>query len=364
MRERAMTLNEYEHHLLHIAPAKGEYVSAFASAVEIGHLEGKLRETLTRIDPRVIFVYTDSVGVARQCNEFRTGMQCTTIKSIHDYRSVLRGNGFSPLTGRRFAIGHTPSSWMGSLRRDAQTRVLEWESPLKHRLRLQHLCGFDVFEIHSRDMADTLAQVGICSSAVVINPPSYSKKVDRTDSSSGDPKFGGICFVGSLVRGKGAQYLLKALRRVSGNPKVTVVGEGYQLPSLQKYATTHGLDVTFTGRLTHNEVLREIERCGFLCFPSLLDGFGLVVADAMAAGKPVVAFDAGGIRELVIHEHTGLLVKTMDTRGLATSIQRLIDEPALRRTLGVNAQEHVANRFSLQAHVERTRALLAGFNRD
>jgi glycosyltransferase involved in cell wall biosynthesis len=88
------------------------------------------------------------------------------------------------------------------------------------------------------------------------------------------------------------------------------------------------------------------------------DPFPRSVLEAMAAGRPVVAFRSGGTPELVEHEETGLLVEVGDVEGLAAAFQRLGSDGELRRRLGQRGRERAARCFSIESHVERMEALL------
>jgi len=93
---------------------------------------------------------------------------------------------------------------------------------------------------------------------------------------------------------------------------------------------------------------RIFKRIDIFVMPSKFEGFGLVLAEAMAAGTACVAYASSNLPELVAHEHDGLLVPPGDIEGLANSINRLLRCPDLRRTLGQNAHATAAARFSAE----------------
>jgi glycosyltransferase involved in cell wall biosynthesis len=78
-----------------------------------------------------------------------------------------------------------------------------------------------------------------------------------------------------------------------------------------------------------------------------------VVAEAMAAGRPVVAANAGGIPEIVEHDVTGLLVTPGDVSGFAAGVQRLLADPALRHSLGAAGRRRAEQLFAVGPHAER-----------
>ena len=91
--------------------------------------------------------------------------------------------------------------------------------------------------------------------------------------------------------------------------------------------------------------------------PALREGLGVSLLKAAAAGVPVVGFRAGGVTEVVVDEHTGLLVPTEDVLALTAAVARLLDNPPLRLQFGDNARHHVADTFSASVMVQRHAAL-------
>ena len=90
--------------------------------------------------------------------------------------------------------------------------------------------------------------------------------------------------------------------------------------------------------------------------PSIREGFGLALVEAMAAGKPVVASAAGGMVELASDGETALMVPPGDSVSLAHAINRFIDDDALRMKIAENARKH-SGLFSIQRNVEELEAL-------
>jgi len=80
---------------------------------------------------------------------------------------------------------------------------------------------------------------------------------------------------------------------------------------------------------------------------SLEEGFGLSVTEAMAKGRAVVASDVGGLRQQLASPRAGLLVPPGDHAAVVTALRTLLDDPALRRALGAQAAEVVADRYTM-----------------
>jgi glycosyltransferase involved in cell wall biosynthesis len=91
--------------------------------------------------------------------------------------------------------------------------------------------------------------------------------------------------------------------------------------------------------------------------PSRWEGLSLALAEAMGAGRAVVATDVGGNPEVVRHGQTGLLVPSMDPAALTAALASLANDPALRASLGDAASADARARFSIEEHVRQLSAL-------
>jgi glycosyltransferase involved in cell wall biosynthesis len=157
---------------------------------------------------------------------------------------------------------------------------------------------------------------------------------------SGEAEPAEILYAGRLSPEKGIQELVEA----GPGLNLVVAGDG-PLRSLVPEAL---------GFLTPAELAERYRRAAVVVCPSRSEGFGVVCAEAMAHGKPVVATAVGGLQELVRHGRTGLLVEPGDPAGLRAAIDLLLGDPALRRRLGENARADVAERFAWPAVTRAT----------
>ncbi len=160
--------------------------------------------------------------------------------------------------------------------------------------------------------------------------------------------------VGRLTSEKGHEILLQAMRFVrSALPAagLAIVGGGELEPSLRAQADE---GVHFLGPMESREVLPIFD---LYVHPSYYESQGLAILEAMAAGRPVVATDTGGVRDVVIHGHTGLLVPPGNPHALAESVIRLATDREEAQRLATNAAERVRREFSLQAMLDRYASL-------
>jgi glycosyltransferase involved in cell wall biosynthesis len=139
--------------------------------------------------------------------------------------------------------------------------------------------------------------------------------------------------------------------RIVGHEELSTVAE------LRAYAAERGMEdhVSFEGfRADVPGLLAELD---IFVLPSLWEGFGLVLLEAMAAGRPVVASAVGPIPEIVVEGETGLLVPPGDSDALARAVVRLLRDPRLAARLGRAGRARVEAKFGLDGMVARTDAL-------
>lgn len=150
--------------------------------------------------------------------------------------------------------------------------------------------------------------------------------------------------VGGLKERKGQDLVLKALQKIRQRRSDVVyvlVGEGSWEQGLKTLAKDLGVSdcVIFAGNKTGDELVAYFQACDiYVHTPKVVDlnfeGFGIVYLEAGACGKPVVATDAGGIRDAVIDGETGLIAPDLDVDGIADRILLLLNDPMLAATMG------------------------------
>ena len=156
-----------------------------------------------------------------------------------------------------------------------------------------------------------------------------------------------VLFVGAMSRHKGLDVLLEAHARLRRPVPLVLIGS--QWPGMPRLPP----GVTVLHDWPHEAVRLAWERCTLGVVPSVWrEPFGLVALEAMAAARPVVASDIGGLSEIVAPGETGLLVAPGDAGELSDAIARLLDDPGLRARMGTAARERV-ELFSPQRIVPR-----------
>lgn len=171
-----------------------------------------------------------------------------------------------------------------------------------------------------------------------------------------------ILYVGRLERGKGAEHLIRALPTVverHSGASLDIIGSGSLEPALREMVGALGLGahVQFHGFVLPAQIASFYRQAAVVAVPS--DGpeaFGLTAAEAMSAGRAVVAARSGGLEEVVQHGKTGLLVPPGRPDILALALTRLLSDPALRHRMEEAAREQALAAFSTDAFIEATLA--------
>jgi glycosyltransferase involved in cell wall biosynthesis len=164
-----------------------------------------------------------------------------------------------------------------------------------------------------------------------------------------------IGFVGWLLPIKGPGYLLKAMEYVwSDHPEASVVFVGKGDLDVKLRAET--LRMNANGRVKFLGWRQDVDEImpifDMLVLPSLNEGMGRVLVEAMAAGKPVVASRVGGIPDLVRHGVTGFLVPPADEKALADGIKKLLSDPEKAFVMGIQGRKF-CKQFSLEAMIQK-----------
>jgi glycosyltransferase involved in cell wall biosynthesis len=166
-----------------------------------------------------------------------------------------------------------------------------------------------------------------------------------------------VGMVGRLVEQKGFAFGLEAFARIADrfpDGRLLIAGDGPLRRELERRAETLGLSgrVLFLGWCPDAAAL--MGALDLLLVPSLWEGFGLVILEAMARGLPVIASAVGGIPEVVVAGTTGILVQPRDVDGISRALAELLDDGARRQHLGQAARERVRENFGAQRMVAQT----------
>lgn len=165
---------------------------------------------------------------------------------------------------------------------------------------------------------------------------------------------------GALDRIKGVHYFLGAAQKVLQEfpgTQFLVSGSGPEEDRLRELSRSLGIDkqVTFVPSL--NDFSAAIQAMDIFCLPSLKQGLGSIMLEAMARGRPVIATRTGGVYSVVEDQVNGLIVPPGDIESLSQHIIELLQDPDRARQLGEAGREHVRQEYSVTRMLEQTAKL-------
>lgn len=153
-----------------------------------------------------------------------------------------------------------------------------------------------------------------------------------------------ILFLGRFEKRKGAKYLLRAIpaiRENHPNTRFIFVGEGPLRAGFQRFVERRGWrDVMFTGYVSNEDKARYFSSAHIFCAPAIGgESLGIVLLEAMAAGKPIVASDISGYATVITHGIDGLLTPPRSSGDLAQAIEQLLKSESLRHKFSLAGRQ-------------------------
>lgn len=187
-----------------------------------------------------------------------------------------------------------------------------------------------------------------------VEPRLYAAAGDVRDT---PPAF---IFVGRLAPVKGLRLLIEAFGRVLAeepNAKLTVVGDGPDRTWLKDAVKPYGASVQVAGALSQAEVAEELKKARALVLPSFAEGVPVVLMEAMASGRPVIASQVAGVGELVETGISGYLTAPGDVEALTDRMLTLARDIELAAQMGAAGRDKVKSDFDISAEAEKIGAL-------
>lgn len=173
-----------------------------------------------------------------------------------------------------------------------------------------------------------------------------------------------ILFTGSLLKHKGINYLIKAIELISKKQeiKLLIIGKGPEERNLKQLVKSLNLEknIQFLGYINNRKIKDYYNQALMVVVPSIWrEQFPHAVLEAMAMQKPIIAFNTGGIPELIENNKTGILVQRLNYKELAEKIQFLLDNKKIREEFGKQARENYKKNYTSKTHLKK---LLEAYN--
>ncbi len=247
---------------------------------------------------------------------------------------------------------------------------------LLNKIELLNLHAADLVVVVSKTMKDDLAQRGIASDKILVNPNGvdperYSPEVDgspiRHRYGLGNKTV--IGFIGTFGPWHGAEVLVEAFGcllqeypEYRGRLKLLMIGDGVTRPQVDAAISGYNLadDCILTGLVSQDQGPIHLAACDILASPHVPNpdgtpffGSPTKLFEYMAMGKGIVASDLDQIGEVLRHNETAWMVKPGNAMSLMLGLKALADDEELRRSLGQAARQEVLAHYTWQAHTQR-----------
>jgi glycosyltransferase involved in cell wall biosynthesis len=302
---------------------------------DVAHLHFSLTEPLAdlvlRSLPTVWFAHTYAAFCPSGARLFQRGDTVCTLHGVPDARCLV--NAF---------VRRCNTARPGRL----------WDSFRHSRTAGMLLRRADAIVCDSEFVRRSHAKNGFAEERIHVLPSPVPLPTRTDVTSAAEPT---VLFVGRITAEKGVDYLLRAVPLIDARCKVVVIGDGYELTRQRDLAVRLGIGdrVQFLGAVDRDVVHDYYRRATVVVVPSVWpEPFGMIGPEAMSFGLPVVAFHVGGIPEWLADGETGFLVQPRDVTALAGRVNLVLRDRSLANRLGARGRQVVAERFTLDRHVD------------
>jgi glycosyltransferase involved in cell wall biosynthesis len=221
-------------------------------------------------------------------------------------------------------------------------RVIRERDAARDARRDEEMGAADFIHANSEVTARSLVEAGYPADRIMTVPLGAPPAAMENELLQGPPEAPAFLFVGNVALHKGAHHLLDAWRGAacSRNARLDLYGR-WALP--ESFLPAPGENVLFHGRASPEVIRGAMRRASVLILPSVCDGFGMVVTEAMAQGLPVICSSNAGASQLVVEGENGFIVPPANPDRLAERIVWCIENAHRLREMGRNALETARN---------------------
>jgi starch synthase len=272
------------------------------------------------------------------------------IRTLHRIPLVVTLHSMEPLRpwkADQLGSGYLLSSWIEKTAVEAADRVIAVSERMRDDILAHFRCepakvvvihnGIDPERFRRTERRDALDRLGVTSPYVL--------------------------FVGRITDQKGIFHLLEAAPKLPAGVQVVLCASAPDTPEIEerlRRAVAAQPSILWINEMVPVEVVGQLySHAAVFCCPSVYEPFGLINLEAMACETPVVASAVGGILEVVEDGKTGILVPPAKPDELAAALRRVLENPALGRSMGQAGRRRVEARFSWASVAERTERVYA-----
>ncbi|HEY3755940.1 MAG TPA: glycosyltransferase family 4 protein [Opitutaceae bacterium] len=317
-------------------------------------LEGGLGAAVAQFEPDVIFLHKLSdAAVLREL----AGGEVPVVRMVHDHDLYcMRGYKYHYFTRAICTRGASPYCLFpcgASIARASGGGLpVRWVSYLAKRREIALNRSFHRLIVASGYMRDELLRNGFAAEQIEIHAP-VPRPAGASDRANFHP-CNRIVYAGQIIRGKGVDVLLESLARVRTPFECFILGDGSQREECEDLSRRLGLGgrVHFAGFVPQSRVAEFYRDASLAVMSSLWpEPFGATGLEAMRCGLPVVAFDAGGIKEWLLDGANGYLVPWMDRAAFAERVDQLLSDKLQAQRLGEAGRRLADERFSFNGYI-------------
>ncbi len=234
--------------------------------------------------------------------------------------------------------------WKKWVNQTGVSKINQFIGPIFEKLVLKTRChGIHTISDASKD---DLIKFG--AKKLIYNIPPTIEEIKELDITQNNNQF---IYVGRLVFYKNVEILIKAINIAKNQEKeikLVIVGGGPQLKKIQDMVRKMNLEdnIIIKGYVSSEEKIKLISESNAMLFPSLCEGFGLVILEAFSQNKPVLVSDIRPMSDIINHKETGFVLNPNDENVWAEHILRLVKNPQESQKMGKNGNQILKTQYN------------------
>ena len=216
---------------------------------------------------------------------------------------------------------------------------------VKKRIEESVMSRSDIIIALTKSIRDYLHENGFTNTFIIPNAVDAKKYTNNADDNF-------ILFAGRLSKVKGLPYLIQAFSEISNDydTDLLLVGSGPDEKGLKKMVRLKNIEdrVHFIPLVDKDKLREYLSKCSIFVLPSLFECMPVTLLEAMASGKPVIASDIPGPKDIITHGKDGFLFKKENVNELKKYLELYLSDGKLRRKIGENARKTVEEKYTFE----------------